>query len=47
VPNAVLAWGEPYESPLWEGRDLPAAYVCRNYACQAPTTDAEALLASL
>jgi hypothetical protein len=47
LPNAVLAWGEPYESPLWEGRDHPAAYVCRNYACQAPTTEVDVLLASL
>jgi uncharacterized protein len=36
LPNAVLAWGEPYPSPLWEGRDDDRAYVCRNYACQLP-----------
>ena len=36
-PNAVLAWGERYDSPLWEGRDEPAAYVCRDYACQLPS----------
>ncbi len=39
LPNAVLAWGEPYESPLWEGRSAAAAYVCREYSCLAPTTD--------
>jgi hypothetical protein len=43
----VLAWGEPYDSPLWEGRADGHAYVCRNYACQAPVTDADALVAQL
>ena len=38
-PNVVLAWGEPYPSPLWEGRDEGRAYVCRDYACRAPVTD--------
>jgi hypothetical protein len=36
LPNAVLAWGEPYDSPLWEGRQDGSAYVCRDFACQAP-----------
>ena len=36
LPNAVLAWGERYDSPLWEGRDDGRAYVCRHYACQLP-----------
>jgi uncharacterized protein len=35
-PDAVLAWGEPYESPLWEQRPDGFAYICRNYACEAP-----------
>jgi uncharacterized protein YyaL (SSP411 family) len=43
LPNAVLAWGEAYDSPLWEGRDQPAAYVCRNYVCALPATDIDAL----
>ena len=52
LPNAVLAWGEPYSSPLWEGRDdgpdhAGRAYVCRNFACQAPVSEVEALLAQL
>ena len=47
LPNAVLAWGERYESPLWEGRSDGMAYVCRNYACQAPVSTAEDLLAQL
>jgi uncharacterized protein YyaL (SSP411 family) len=35
-PNAVLAWGEPFPSPLWDGRDAGSAYLCRNYSCQLP-----------
>jgi hypothetical protein len=38
LPNAVLAWGERYPSPLWEGRADGAAYVCRHYACGLPAT---------
>jgi uncharacterized protein len=45
--TAVLAWGEPYGGPLWEGRTDGHAYVCRNYACQAPVTTVEDLLAQL
>ena len=47
LPNAVLAWGEPYPSPLFEGRTEGLAYVCRNYACQKPTDNVEDLLAQL
>jgi uncharacterized protein YyaL (SSP411 family) len=47
VPNAVLAWGEPYPSPLWEGRQPGHAYVCQDYTCQAPVTTPEALAAQL
>ncbi|MDH4169365.1 MAG: thioredoxin domain-containing protein [Acidimicrobiia bacterium] len=47
TPNAVLAWGEPYDSPLWVDRADGHAYVCRDYACQAPVTTTEALLAQL
>jgi uncharacterized protein YyaL (SSP411 family) len=43
----VLAWGEPYESPLWHARTDGLAYVCRDYACQAPVGDVDALLAQL
>ena len=32
----MLAWGERYDSPLWDGRTDGLAYVCHNYACQAP-----------
>jgi uncharacterized protein YyaL (SSP411 family) len=47
LPNAVLAWGEPYPSPLFEGRDEGLGYVCENYACRQPVGDADALLAQL
>jgi uncharacterized protein YyaL (SSP411 family) len=39
-PAMVLAWGEPYDSPLWHGRADGLAYVCRDFSCQAPTGDA-------
>ncbi len=38
LPNAVVAWGERYDSPLWEGRPDGAAFVCRDYACGLPAT---------
>ncbi|HET9611066.1 MAG TPA: thioredoxin domain-containing protein [Acidimicrobiales bacterium] len=47
LPRAVLAWGEPYDSPLWAGRDEGAAYVCRNYACQLPAGDPATLARQL
>jgi hypothetical protein len=31
-----LAWGEPYDSPLWHDRPAGFGYVCRNYACELP-----------
>ncbi|MBA2281724.1 MAG: thioredoxin domain-containing protein, partial [Acidimicrobiia bacterium] len=47
-PRAVLAWGERFESPLWEGRpDDGRAYVCRHFTCDAPVTDPDALAALL
>lgn len=45
-PRTVLIWGEPDESPLWQGR-TDGAYVCQNYACDLPATDAGTLLAQL
>ncbi|MDQ6927430.1 MAG: thioredoxin domain-containing protein [Actinomycetota bacterium] len=47
LPNAVLAWGEPHASPLFEGRSDGLAYVCRDYACLSPTDSIEALVAQL
>ena len=46
-PNAVLAWGEPYDSPLWESRQPGFAYVCRDFACRRPVDDLDELLAQL
>ncbi|MCU1376294.1 MAG: hypothetical protein JWO68_3580, partial [Actinomycetia bacterium] len=37
-PNAVLAWGQPYDSPLWADRQDGHAYVCRHFTCQQPVT---------
>ncbi|MBV8162618.1 MAG: thioredoxin domain-containing protein [Acidimicrobiia bacterium] len=47
LPNAVVAWGERYDSPLFEGRGDGLAYVCRNYTCQLPAADVDALLGQL
>ncbi len=43
LPYAVLAWGEPYDSPLWLGRGDGFAYVCRDYACMLPADSVAAL----
>jgi uncharacterized protein YyaL (SSP411 family) len=42
-PNAVVAWGERFDSPLWAERDDGAAYVCRNFSCQLPARDPDTL----
>ncbi len=47
LPGAVLAWGEPTSSPLWQDRDPSLAYVCRNYACRLPAGDTDTLAAQL
>jgi len=47
LPDAVLSWGEPTSSPLWEGRQAGQAYVCHNYACQLPAEDLDTLVAQL
>ena len=47
LPTIVLAWGEPYESPLWNNRSLNTAYVCRHYACLQPATTPEQFLSTL
>jgi uncharacterized protein YyaL (SSP411 family) len=47
LPGAVLAWGEPYPSPLFESRSEGLAYVCRNYACEAPAATVEGLVSQL
>lgn len=57
LPNSILAAAAAGDgaaaalAPLLAGRGLvggrPAAYVCRNYACNLPATDAEALAAQM
>ncbi|WP_033311297.1 thioredoxin domain-containing protein [Streptomyces iakyrus] len=53
APGAVVAVGVPEseEFPLLSGRPLvggePAAYVCRNFTCDAPTTEVDWLRAVL
>jgi uncharacterized protein YyaL (SSP411 family) len=47
VPDLVLAWGERYDSPLWEHRDDGMAFVCRGHVCQLPTADLDSMLEQL
>ena len=42
-PDLVLAWGEPFDSPLWQGRRDGFAYLCRDFTCQAPVSDPDDL----
>jgi len=50
-PGLVLAWGEPYASPLWEGRrggeTADMAFVCRGFTCAAPTAEPDELARQL
>jgi uncharacterized protein YyaL (SSP411 family) len=52
IPNRVLAGAPPgLDSPMLEGKQMrdgsPTAFVCENYACQAPTTDPKELASQL
>ena len=46
-PNAVVAFGPSEDVPLLQGKDFvdghPAVYICENFACQTPITEAAAL----
>jgi uncharacterized protein YyaL (SSP411 family) len=46
-PNTVVAVGPAEGVPLLQGKDLvdglPAVYVCENFACKTPVTDAASL----
>ena len=54
-PDAVLAWGEPTDSPLWEGRRpddrtgsaTGAAYVCHRSICLMPASSPQDLASQL
>ena len=46
-PSAVLAWGQTYDSPLWQHRAPDLAYVCRDYSCHTPSNTVDDLLAAL
>jgi hypothetical protein len=47
LPTTVIAWGEPYSSPLWDNRNPDLAYVCKHYACMAPAATPAALVDAL
>jgi hypothetical protein len=47
LPRAVSAWGEPYSSPLWEGRADGVAYVCEGFACKLPAATVAELASQL
>ncbi|MFI6939569.1 thioredoxin domain-containing protein [Streptomyces sp. NPDC050418] len=51
APGAVLAFGQGQELPLLVDRPLvggrPAAYVCRNFTCDAPVTTVQELTEKL
>jgi uncharacterized protein YyaL (SSP411 family) len=46
-PDVVIAWGEPYDTPLWAHRQPDTAYLCRESMCEAPQTTPEGLRAQL
>ena len=47
LPDAVVAWGQPYDSPLWQQRRYGAAFVCRDHVCQLPVENVTDLAAQL
>ena len=47
LPDAVVAWGERFDSPLWEGRDDGRAYVCERFTCKTPAGSVAELEAQL
>ena len=46
-PTAVLAWGQTYDSPLWQHRTPHLAYVCRDYSCNTPSNTVDDLRTAL
>jgi uncharacterized protein YyaL (SSP411 family) len=48
LPNRIIVRGEsPLVKPLLEGKSPELAYVCRNFTCEKPESDPEALIAAL
>jgi uncharacterized protein YyaL (SSP411 family) len=47
LPDAVVAWGEPTASPLWEDRETGRAYLCEHFTCRLPTDDPSTLAEQL
>ena len=49
LPAAVVAWGEPDEGPLFEGRppEPGQAYICQGRSCRMPATDSTTLAGQL
>ncbi len=49
LPAAVVAWGQPDDGPLFEGRPAQPglAYVCQARTCGTPAADVETLAAQL
>jgi uncharacterized protein YyaL (SSP411 family) len=47
LPTAVLAWGERFDAPLWEGRADGRAYVCEGFTCKQPVETVDELAAQL
>ena len=47
LPTCVVAWGESFDSPLWLDRTGNRAFVCRKYACQAPSSTIDELKDSM
>jgi hypothetical protein len=43
-PSVVTAHGDGWDSPLWNGRVVGQAYVCKNQACERPVDNTRALL---
>ena len=49
LPAAVVAWGQPDDGPLFEGRppEPGQAYVCKARSCRTPAADVETLAGQL
>jgi uncharacterized protein len=47
LPHAVIAWGERFDSPIWDGREDGKAYVCREFSCLTPVTEPADLIDQL